>query len=390
MPKYRQMKNTCGLSSLLMVLQPETRGLAPFFDDAWRQLKPLFHLKGLKRKEFRWAVVLQYLLFKLTGQNPLRAAMADFPDLQEIYEVYVPVMQFTLRQGLAGIVKKFGADTIVPLFDRYQRTGYLFEELVYSRLFEMKDDPELKLLARLFGYRFVPWAGGPPEQWDGTGAMYFTADEMKGYRAGQPDPVFEEKADFLTKQVYAGHPVLCGTGHHWIAVKDAREFDGKYFLTVHDPDSGKALRVPLDRLGERERFYAFQPVREEQASTAGKADSPHLHLARAVIAEHVPVELERPTEIAIHDALAEVDRVTEAFETTSAAGEPREAGAAAVAGAAAETGPTGPTPAGPAPGSEAWRRLPIMERVCRRVRAAFSDYVHFDYSRLDDPPDQRD
>lgn len=304
MPVYHQTTNSCGLASLLMVLEPKDPRVKTFLDARWAEIQALFHAEPFDRPEFPRELVLQYLLLKAIQDNPIRAQLAQEADLREIFEAYVPVMGFMIQQAHARIQRQFGAEAFQPVIDRYAEQGLLHEGLLLERLFVMKEDPELKILGRLLGARFQPW----PESRDGTGSVYFTEAEISAVKEGKVPAGCQEKLDFLQDHLDKGHPVLCGTGHHWIAINSLRVDEGgekdvgsRVTFASHDPAAGGRLEFHLDQIGEQERFYAFKfdpalldeylPVVEE---TVRRDISKELEIPASSPAPAGELEVEKP------------------------------------------------------------------------------------------------
>ncbi len=353
MPRYHQLPNACGLSSLLMALRPDARAITPILDEFWEKIRNLFREKHWQnRREYLWTRVLEYLLLKGFQAPDFREAFeAAMP---EFFELYVIISHDQIQQTHALLLKRFGP-RIEPLIEKYYERGLLYEELVLRRILKMKENPELKFLAKIFGCDFVPW----PQSWDGTGAVTFTREDLKSYRKNNPSPEFEEKVTFLRKGLKAEDPMLLGSTHHWLAVKDILEFDGKLFLTYHDPANGKEMRRPFDRFGPSDFFYRFTFSSEELQKNAA--------IARRVIEQDIPAEIQAPPPAKPEQ---EIDRVVEGVEIQS--GDLQELELEAQTTAAApleETGERKPIP------PEALAGKTIVERLRYIIRASFSDYT---------------
>jgi len=69
-PLFFQQHNTCGLSSLLMLLDPiSNTKLAEFLDSIWSKVKNLILQTNFSKKEFTWSHALEYLLLKSYHEN---------------------------------------------------------------------------------------------------------------------------------------------------------------------------------------------------------------------------------------------------------------------------------------------------------------------------------
>ncbi|GAB4322290.1 MAG: hypothetical protein Kow0069_26930 [Promethearchaeota archaeon] len=360
MPRFRQLPNACGLSSLLMALRPFSRGIDAALDRAWELIGGLFHVRW-RRREFLWSRVLEYVLLKCVQDNELREKLKmDLADLPDVYGAFVPVLHYNLQEVQAFLMKRLGEERVEPLVRRFYEEGVVYEELVTKRLLEMKRDPELKILACVFGCRFVPWPGST----DGTGSLFFTKEDVASYKKGEASAEFEEKVAFLKEAVENKDPLLLGATHHWLAVKHLHTFEGRHFLTVHDPASGKELRVPLERASERDRFYRFAYDEALMRENVG--------LALRVVERDSKRELAAVAEAAARrrkEAVpAEVPLETLARVVEIESGRlPEESGASPV-DAASSRPPLPPRPKGPLSQEQ------VRERLRAIIRSRFSDY----------------
>ncbi|MHA1733221.1 MAG: hypothetical protein ACTSU5_14840 [Promethearchaeota archaeon] len=364
MPTFHQLPNACGLSALLMALRPDAREIAPILDEFWEIVAPLFRERRWQgRREFRWTLLLEYLLLKGMVDEEIREA--SYGAMPDFYDVYVVVSQMQVREVHALLLRRFGS-RVEPLIERYYGDGLLYEELVLRRILKMKENPELKLLAWLFGCEFVPWG----KSLDGTGAVTFTREEVKSYRKGNPTPEFGEKLNFLREGLEAEDPVLLGSTHHWLAVRDLLEFDGKYFVTYHDPATAKEVRKPLDRFTSNDFFYRFH---FDPALAEG-----NVPLVRGVLERDVPAEVEA----AAVEGVAVVQPPGTSIELV-ARGVEIESGQLSVEGdTGREVPPEIETGAGVPPATdqvppEAPERIPgetFVQRLRRIIRSNFSDY----------------
>ena len=87
LPLYNQFMNGCGLSSLLMLIEPSHNPeFNRFLNDSWEILKKLYKNVSFNEKEYCWAIVLQYILLKYSAlldddklnRNPLKAKIHEF------------------------------------------------------------------------------------------------------------------------------------------------------------------------------------------------------------------------------------------------------------------------------------------------------------------------
>ena len=92
LPLYGQLPNCCGLSTYLMLINPERNvGFKIFLNDMYGKIN---FLMKQTREEFRWSVVMDYVLLKSLGNNILNQFLKR--KIPESVEYYMPILLFDL------------------------------------------------------------------------------------------------------------------------------------------------------------------------------------------------------------------------------------------------------------------------------------------------------
>ncbi|MBD3350835.1 MAG: thiamine-phosphate kinase [Candidatus Lokiarchaeota archaeon] len=287
MPGYHQYSGACGLTSLLMALKPESRGIDKTLDEIWEYMIPIFGKHGRSSRPYNWQRVLEWLLFQIARNTELQKIMEkEFGS--NFHEGMLPVLKYRINDVYSkGFHKKKrnrqqsnkqskGSPKKQPKnknpshnTKNQSETNENSQEETNSkikkpsepeidsgwlmkRVYVWKMDFELELLAFLFGCRFIPW----PKTQDGTGAIFFDRIELNK----QPS-IFHEKMDFMIPYINKGGPVLCCASVHWLAIKEIKQIknsDSRYLIRYNDPASAREHRRTLNSLASSERFYIFE------------------------------------------------------------------------------------------------------------------------------------
>ncbi len=373
---YGQMDNTCGLASLLMILQPESHGIAEYLARWWGGVKNVTKVAETPQVEFNWQRVLNYILLKALWHARLRPyaleKLGEFAD--DIYADY----DFRIQEGFRSLLAREGPRGMF-LKNSFESTGAVCDPLLQGHLNLMKKDSELKILYLFFGGKFHHhYDANQP-----TGAISFTREEVKNVTGKE----FQKKINILEDAVKKNYKILLGLGHHWMVVKTIKSFEEippsnnefkaiprNYFFYVLDPEVKKEKTLPFKRIGENYLFYIFE--QNETELNAG------LQLLDEVLKEDLPKDAEVYRRFAANEVGAEESLKTQLAEFFGAWPLPEE-----VRGEAMENFEEGEEGEGEraadaamleAGGSETPKRLPTEEEMAQRLRAAikkaFSDY----------------
>ena len=133
-----------------MLINPEKNTkFKGFFDDTYEKIS---FLNKQPRKEFKWSVVIDYLLLKSLGNNLLKKFLSD--KIPNIIEYYMPIIHHELKDA------------------NFSKHNIVSKRVLKKSLHTMRTDADLKILFRLFGGKYFPQE---QENSDGTGGLYFTS-----------------------------------------------------------------------------------------------------------------------------------------------------------------------------------------------------------------------
>ncbi len=283
---YGQMNNTCGLATLLMILQPESHGMTEHLARWWGGVKNVIKAAESPQVEFNWERVLNYILLK-TLKNPRLRAYAE-EKLGDMGIEYFIGAEGIIQKVFERICMQDGPRGMF-LKNSFESSGSVCDPLLQVHLNIMKEDPELKILYLLFGGRFQHRY----EAIQPTGAINFTRAEIKEPTSQE----FQKKIKILDEAIHNNHKILLGLGHHWMAVKTIKSFEEdlpagseaktprrNYFTYVLDPEFKQEKTLPFQRIGENYMFYIFE--HDETQFKAG------LQLIEEVLKEEFPKDAE--------------------------------------------------------------------------------------------------
>jgi hypothetical protein len=270
---YGQMENTCGLASLLMILQPESRGIENYFVRWWEGVKNVTKAAEAPQVEFNWERVLNYILLKALKHPRLRAYAEE--KLGELGLEYFILFEDRIQQNLRRICVREGIKGMF-LRNAFESAGVVCDPLLQEHLNLMKKEYELKILYHFFGGKFQHHY----ESVLPTGAISFTQEEVKDSTSKE----FQQKIHILEQAIQAKSPILLGLSDHWLVVKTLKSFID---------DSQETSRVPrhnyfvyaLDPLVKLEKTYPFQRINENFLFYIFEQDNAELHVGLQLLDE---------------------------------------------------------------------------------------------------------
>ncbi|MHA1439327.1 MAG: hypothetical protein ACTSPD_17285 [Promethearchaeota archaeon] len=254
LPNYRQLPNACGLSSFLMLINPESNlEIKNFLDHAYEHINFLIPRLSLKQNlldEYKWSVVLVYLLLKCLGDNTLSSNLYDVAP--ELYDEFRPNLVFNLENDNNKEIRRL-PETFKEFYFSFFKEFLVNPYILRRSLYTMRIDRELKILFTLFGGTFIPQE---QEIWDGTGALYFSKEDFKS-----KTNKYKEKLKILEKHLQNSDnkiipAIIMNLGFHWVAVSSISEKSNT--ILFNDPATGKTIKVKIGkRFPESCRFYLF-------------------------------------------------------------------------------------------------------------------------------------
>ena len=226
---YAQLSNCCGISTFLMLINPEKNTqFKEFLNGTYEKIS---FLSKQTRKEFKWSIVIDYILLKSLGDNLLNKFLRE--KIPDIVDYYMPIVHFKLKD------KNFSNTNVV--------TRRIFKKSLYT----MREDADLKILFNLFGGNYFPQE---QEIYDPTRALYFTAKDFFPNNSE-----FKQKLDLMKKHLQSETNgiipcIALNFGSHWVAVNSI----DNDIIGINNPLGSSPSRKQINRgVPENYRFYLF-------------------------------------------------------------------------------------------------------------------------------------
>jgi len=244
-PHVRQTLNTCGLASLAMIFLHHAPFIKDFLlkvDERILQPKATGQVAVPKREEDEAVIsALGYLLLKAANSRRLRFLLskATNPFDYDDFRISIQIMLGT-PEAEKELKKNPELQTLFKLY----QGGIIRKKFLRFYLSRFKTQLELKMLAALFGFKFVPYAT------ETMGNLYF---ENHG------DKDRADKVEFMHQRLADGqHAVLLGHGQlHWMVPHTLYESGNGQVLEINDPLGG-STRMPVEKLDHSYIFYFFK------------------------------------------------------------------------------------------------------------------------------------
>ena len=229
LPMYGQLSNCCGISTFLMLINPEKNiEFKELLDNTYEKID---FLSKQTRKEFKWSVVIDYILLKSLGENLLKEFLSE--RIPDIVDYYMPIVHYKLKD------KNFYNNNVVT------------KRILKKSLSTMREDADLKILFNLFGGRYFPQE---QENYDPTRALYFTSKDFFPNESG-----FKYKLNLMKNHLKSEKDgnipcIALNFGYHWVAVNS---IEGD-IIGINNPLGSSPSRKQITReTPEHHRFYLF-------------------------------------------------------------------------------------------------------------------------------------
>ena len=291
LPAYGQYSNGCGLASLLMLLNPpKNPEIEVFLNKTWEILTPLLEEFAEKEIEYKWALVLQYILLKVQGNS-------EDSDKNELHEIFRTRMEynyddqcyinlFTQQQKRTALLDKDQEKEAYLCLHYEEGEDLLTPFQILENLSDMKTDMELKILANIFNFEF----DYQKFSHDITGAVVFLPKELKGKHIKENT---KKKWRILEKKMENEDTIMFyGRVHHWMPIRgfylklknhwNARSM----FFNINDPLTKRSVDFNIKDITSHDRFLIFKK-RNNGEKNAGKMRS----LIERILKEDVEKEL---------------------------------------------------------------------------------------------------
>ncbi|MHA1791172.1 MAG: hypothetical protein ACTSVI_00925 [Promethearchaeota archaeon] len=261
MPHYQQLKDACGLSAVLMMIQPNidkaSRELLEKIGDKIKQAFP--GLSSLMEDaNTKHQVAAAFTILKAAKSDEIGDYLKRFD--KDNYEFIQEVILHELQKRMTGQPGRIGR-SLEKKLENYIKKGTFDKTFLQEYTTKIKTDVELKLLLACFGYRFVQFPYSP----DGTGSINLeTIDSIvknnliRDEESNNYDEVLEFMLTFL-KVNFDKCMILINIGFHWvpaakIIIEDKR-FPELYYL---DSSRTRGELVKLTHWKSSKYFYFFR------------------------------------------------------------------------------------------------------------------------------------
>lgn len=260
-PLYGQLPNSCGLATILMLVDPpHFPRIENFLTELSVLIDPHIPRVDTSISEFRHQYALEYFLLKAQGFGKntelykyLETRFAGIYEDQKALNMHLLTAKREkfLEMNMIAVVKAYD-DYILGENDLI--TGIMLEDEVKT----MKTDIEIKLLMELLGFQFVKLKEG-----DATGAIDLSQGDT------------QKNVDLLLKS-FQNPKVRIIYGHqtHWMALDGITTKRGNPFhieskknnsnllkdliFTFNDPIVPSVRDIAYRELSQESRFYVFE------------------------------------------------------------------------------------------------------------------------------------
>ncbi|MHA1725243.1 MAG: hypothetical protein ACTSXH_10440 [Promethearchaeota archaeon] len=229
LPLYSQLPNACGLSTFLMLIDPEKN--LEYKILLIELFEALSFNKKYEKEEFEWSFSVSYILLKCIGNNILKDFLRKKNNV--LIKYYIPILLHKLKKPT------------LPT------SNFITPKILHSFVQTMRTDADLKLLFYLFGGSFYPQQQKYP---DGTGSLYFIPKDFKNNKMG-----YKKKIKLMQNHLCVNRnekiPVLAlNKGYHWVAINS---IISENVIILHDPLMGKYAWEIKGIIPDHYRFYFF-------------------------------------------------------------------------------------------------------------------------------------
>ena len=286
-PLYRQLTNSCGLASILMLMDPNKNPkLQKILDNIGELIDPIiFKIIPIKESEFIYQYVLQYVLLKALsreseGYQFLNEYLTD--QFKNSYENQKLISNFKLAESHQKFIEH-EMFSIAKAYDRYILEGNTIPTLMLkNETFSVKNDMDLKILMSIFGYDFVPFNST-------NGALVHN----------KKDKEFLE--NLCKSYINPENRILFGDGKHWqiltgLYTRDLDKWIIKneiiapkaslkdFIISYNDPIIPRQQSIQLKEIISQHYFYIFKKKKSDNSILWDR-------LQRA-IAQNIPNEMD--------------------------------------------------------------------------------------------------
>lgn len=265
MPHYVQITNACGITAVLMAIQPNTdvqaRKILEKVAQKCRVMYPGLNT-WFEQENSRHQFAAAYMILKGSVSSRVHEFLTkrDADD----YEFMNDIIGYELKKRMTGKSEKYSKslDKLVDLFLKKGEKADIDKVFLYEYTTRMKTDQELKLLMALFGYKFVR----VPYSADGTGAVNFDMIDqiiasgiIKEEGLNNYDEIYEFLLAFIEVN-FDKSVMIINTGAHWVTAQEMIVEDEKRLPQLFYLDPSSTSKPLLMNLSDKKSvwFYVFQ------------------------------------------------------------------------------------------------------------------------------------
>ncbi|HME56195.1 MAG TPA: hypothetical protein VKM55_28590 [Candidatus Lokiarchaeia archaeon] len=269
MPHYSQITNACGITAVLMAIQPNTdaqaRKLLEKVAQKCRVMYPGLN-EWFDQENSKHQFAAAYMILKASVSGRVHEFLTNYD--ADNYEFMNDIIGYELKKRMTGKSEKFSKslDKEVDHFLKKGEKASIDKVFLYEYTTRMKTDQELKLLMALFGYKFIR----VPYSADGTGAVNFDMIDQiisSGIITDGALNNYDEIYEFLLAFIevnFDKSAMIINTGAHWVTAQEMIIQDEKRIPQLFYLDPSSTSKPLLMNLSDKKSvwFYVFQTDEE--------------------------------------------------------------------------------------------------------------------------------
>ena len=286
-PLFQQLTNSCGLASILMLMDPiKNPKLQEILDKIGELINPLIlKILPVNESEFIYQYVLQYVLLKALSRNSEEYQfLNDYltKEFKNSYENQKLISNFKLAESHQKFIQH-EMFAIAKAYDRYILEGNTIPTLMLkNETFSVKNDMELKILMTIFGYNFIPFNST-------NGALVYNKKDKNFL------------VNLCKSHIDPENRILFGDGKHWQALtglytKNLEKWIIKnekiapktslkdFIIDYNDPILPKQHSVQLKEIISQQFFYVFKKKKGDNSILWDRIQN--------AIAQNIPNEMD--------------------------------------------------------------------------------------------------
>ena len=265
MPHYSQITNACGITAVLMAVQPNIDAQAlkviEKVAQKCRVMYPGFNA-WLEQDNSRHQFASAYMILKASVSSRVHEFLTQYD--ADDYEFMNDIIGYELKKRMTGKSEQFSKslDKEVDHFLKKGEKADIDKVFLYEYTTRMKTDQELKLLMALFGYKFIR----VPYSADGTGAVNFDMIDQiisSGIIKEETLNTYDEIYEFLLTFIEVNFDksvMIINTGEHWVTAQQMIIQDEKRIPQLFYLDPSSTSKPLLMDLSDKKSvwLYVFQ------------------------------------------------------------------------------------------------------------------------------------